>query len=66
MKYWQNFKSRMDHTANHLISAGTPGYTSVTLICLTIVVTVVMSYVYKVSNKRYIDYGEIDKTDALS
>lgn len=66
MKYWQNFKSRLDRTANDFISAGAPGYTSLSLICLTIVVTVLFNYISKLSSKRYLDYGEVDNSDALS
>lgn len=47
MKYWQNFKSQMDVTANHLLAAGTPGYTSVTLICIIVLATLFKNYAYK-------------------
>jgi hypothetical protein len=47
MKYWQNFKSQMDVTANHLLAAGTPGYTSVTLICLILLATFFRSFSQK-------------------
>ncbi|PPC95193.1 MAG: hypothetical protein CTY33_00100 [Methylotenera sp.] len=65
MKYWQSLKSQMDHTANHLVSAGTPGYTSVTLICLTVVVAMILNCVHKISGKRYKAFEE-DEVDALS
>jgi hypothetical protein len=47
MKYWQNFKSQMDVTANHLLAAGTPGYTSVTLICLILLATLFRNFSQK-------------------
>ena len=65
MKYWQNLKSQMDHTANHLLTAGTPGYTSITLICLTVVVAMILNCAHKISNKGFKDFEE-DKVDALS
>lgn len=53
MKYWHTLKTQMDHTANHLLSAGTPGYTSVTLICLAVVITVALNCMHKISNYRF-------------
>lgn len=62
MKYWQSFKTRMDHTANHLLTAGTPGYSSVTLICLTVVVTVILNCLNK--SKEHSKGFEVDNIDA--
>jgi hypothetical protein len=62
MKYWQNFKSQMDVTANHLLAAGTPGYTSVTLICLIILATLFKNFSQRFSHHRFY-HGESNQED---
>lgn len=45
----------MDVTANQLLAAGTPGYTSVTLICLIIIATLFRNFSQKMFNFHFSD-----------